>query len=1010
MFKLLKSKKGFTLLELVVVVSIIAILALIAVPVAIPQIERSRFSRTQADLDSFIKGVEIFYIENNQFPEDFHDLKGYVNKLKTENPYGGRYGYTNNHTGVYLSITDMPENRKEQLYNKLISNSVLAGNEYRYCFRDCVPNMTTEELIEQGFIPISNVEDFFAIDGSNSHTFARDTDYETPKEAGEFGLDSDYILVADIDLGELCPYKERFGGRLIGNGHKITGNGCTIFVILDGIISNVVLDGVHIGESNNKEDEIGVGDFVFNPIQAGNRHSFSIIDGEVYSWGDNSSGQLGLGDTTSRTTPQAVTELQGEQIKQIIGGESNSVALTRSGKVYVWGNNITTPQLLNEFGGRKITQISTKGNHTTALTECGIVYIWGNSGSSPLAVNGFNGERVIQVTAGNGYYLALTESGDVYSWGSNNLGQLGLGNTTNYSSPQLISGLEGKTISQIVSSGNSSFLLTQDGKLYSWGANNLGQLGLSDNNNRHSPQFVSYFTDIKIVRIITGYDFVYAVTNDGRVFAWGDNTYGQLGLGSSGGSRNTPQLVNWFSGKNTVHIILGWHHIIVTTSDGRTYSWGRNNNGQLGTGDTEDKDTPIEVPIETPTDDDPTTPTEPIESNPWLSDGYIVQVSAGNNHSLVLTEDGNVYSWGAGFYGQLGTGISGNGSSRPTPQHVTALSGKNIVQVSAGVQFSLALTEDGNVYSWGDGRSGQLGLGNTSQQNTPREVTTLSGKNIVQIVAGSLHALALTADGEVYSWGRGSNGRLGLGDTINQDTPRLIEALENREIIQIQAGSSHSLALTKSGDIYGWGRNLIGTTLGIITENENQTTPILINRQSLVDNKIVQISASHSHNLALTEDGDVYAWGSNNSGALGLDSGNGVIGIPTRVQGLISDKKIIGVETGGTGRSVSSGHSFVITETGDVYSWGDNSAGQAGHRSSGITCHFKAPMHLESLSDKGIIQINLGGEHSLALTKDGNVYSWGGNWYGQLGLGNSGSGTNRDAPTIIPYFQAKNAE
>jgi len=149
-------------------------------------------------------------------------------------------------------------------------------------------------------------------------------------------------------------------------------------------------------------------------------------------------------------------------------------------------------------------------------------------------------------------------------------------------------------------------------------------------------------------------------------------------------------------------------------------------------------------------------------------------VSAGAQHSLALTADGAVWSWGRGGQGRLG---HGDGHQQLLPKKVEALAGQRVVAVSAGGHHSLALTADGALWSWGGGGDGQLGHGDQQFQLLPKKIEALAGQRVVAVSAGVRHSIALTADSAVFTWGKGERGSLGHGEDLSdQPLPKKIEA------------------------------------------------------------------------------------------------------------------------------------------------------------------------------------------------------------------------------------------
>ena len=179
----------------------------------------------------------------------------------------------------------------------------------------------------------------------------------------------------------------------------------------------------------------------------------------------------------------------------------------------------------------------------------------------------------------------------------------------------------------------------------------------------------------------------------------------------------------------------------------------------------------------------------------------ISAVSAGLKHSLALSEVGEVYSFGDGHYGQLG---HAHQVMRHTPQPIAALQGVRVGAVSAGGQHSLVLSTAGILYSFGCGEHGQLGHGDDASQFAPRLVKALQGMRVSAVSAGAVHSLALS-EGKVYSFGSGGCGNHGHGNTAAQDTPRVIEGLQDVRVRSVSAGYDTSLAVATDGETYGWG-------------------------------------------------------------------------------------------------------------------------------------------------------------------------------------------------------------
>ncbi|MEE6507957.1 hypothetical protein FKM82_017786 [Ascaphus truei] len=185
----------------------------------------------------------------------------------------------------------------------------------------------------------------------------------------------------------------------------------------------------------------------------------------------------------------------------------------------------------------------------------------------------------------------------------------------------------------------------------------------------------------------------------------------------------------------------------------------------------------------------------------------VQKVVCGGKHSLFLLEDGTVFSCGHNHSGQLG-----RKSTSCSIVQIYALEAQTIVDVSSGENHSMAVCSQGNAFGWGAGSEGQLGAGEFTEKTvTPKRITGLSNNKIIQISCGHFHSIALSEDGSVYSWGQNSTGQLGLGKQIpNQASPQLVKSLKGIPLAQVTAGGSQSFALSLSGSVLAWGKNNAG--------------------------------------------------------------------------------------------------------------------------------------------------------------------------------------------------------
>ncbi|XP_071197060.1 RCC1 and BTB domain-containing protein 1-like isoform X8 [Salvelinus alpinus] len=302
------------------------------------------------------------------------------------------------------------------------------------------------------------------------------------------------------------------------------------------------------------------------------------------------------------------------------------------------------------------------------------------------------------------------------------------------------------------------------------------------------------------------------------------------------------------------------NEVIYITHNDDVYVFGLNCSNCLGTGDSQSTILPKKLD--------------------FLSGRKVVSLSYGSGpHILLATEEGELFAWGHNGYSQLGNGTTNQGVA---PVLVSAsLLNKRVTEVACGSHHSLALTNTGEVYAWGYNNCGQVGSGSTANQPTPRRVSNcLQNKVVVSITCGQTSSLAVVENGEVYGWGYNGNGQLGLGNNGNQLTPCRLVGLQSLCVLQVSArththttstninpslpvqivsGYAHSLALTDEGLLYAWGTNTYGQ-LGTGNKS-NQLSPVQIMAEK--ESRIVEIAACHSTHTsaAKTQSGQVYMWG-----------------------------------------------------------------------------------------------------------------------------------------------------
>eukprot|EP00934_Nitzschia_sp_Nitz4_P006496 Nitzschia sp. Nitz4//scaffold145_size56662//25408//27333//NITZ4_006557-RA/size56662-snap-gene-0.86-mRNA-1//1//CDS//3329536577//6486//frame0 len=339
-----------------------------------------------------------------------------------------------------------------------------------------------------------------------------------------------------------------------------------------------------------------------------------------------------------------------------------------------------------------------------------------------------------------------------------------------------------------------------------------------------------------------------------------------------------------------------------------------------------------------------------------------------------------VFTWGRGEDGQLGLGDT---SDQDEPTYVDALRGVGVRQIACGSGHTVVLTTDGEVYTWGRGDDGRLGHGDNGWKYVPRITQSLAGHVVVQVTCGSYHTAAVASNGDLYTWGGGMYGKLGHGNEAGHSTPKRVESLVGLVVSQIACGSRHTGIITSTGALYTWGDKENGVAGHGDTEG-HQYTPKLL--EKLAGKRVVQLSACGFHTGCLTEDGELYTWGEGKFGRLGHGMERNCHA-PRLVETMM-DKKPRQVSCGGF-------HTAVVTEDGHLYTFGGGEHGQLGHNDR---VNKVKPTRVQALEGVFVTQITCGWSHSVALTSNGKVYTWGNGDHGKLG---HGSGRKVSVPNVV---------
>ena len=696
---------------------------------------------------------------------------------------------------------------------------------------------------------------------------------------------------------------------------------------------------------------------------AGDNYGGYIAETDNWSWGDNIFGQLGNNAGGVRYTPVSLLGNK-KTFCKISAGYYHTLTIQHNGQVWTWGYNLrgqlgdnsvtnrATPVSL--LGNKKtFCKIATGNNHSLGIQHNGQVWGWGldqygNLGDNstvsrrtPVSIHG--GKKTFcHVSGGFDHSLGIDYTGQVWGWGFNSTGQIGDNSLTSRVTPVSILGGK-KTFCQITGGIYHSLGIDYTGQVWSWGTNIYGQLGNNTITSRRTPASI-HGGKKTFCQISAGRYHVVGVDFRGLVWAWGINVYGQIG-DNTGVDKHKCTPVSILGTKKTFCKIMGGgDHSMGVDFHGQVWAWGFNQYGQLGNG-TGTFVTPLSV---------------------HGSKKTFCQISHGNQYTSSVDKNGQVWTWGHGSYGKLGIN---NTASRLTPVSILG-NKKTFCRISGNNFFTHGIQNSGIVWGWGYNNYGQLGNNAITSQLTPVSILG-SRKSFVNIFAGISHTLGIQFTGiggnyQIWSWGYNSRGQLGDNSVTSRLTP--VEILGNRKTFcQIYGGEQHSISLDKNSDIWCWGNNIYGQ----LGDNSvtSRLTPVSVAGTEKI---FCQISSGKEHLIAIDNAGQIWSWGYNLYGMIG---DNTVTSRRTPVSILGSKKTFC---------QISGGYSYTaaIDFRGLVWAWGINTASQLGDNT--LTSR-RTPVSILG-SKKTFCKIATGSEATIGIEYNGQIWGWGNNTSGQLGI------------------------
>lgn len=736
-------------------------------------------------------------------------------------------------------------------------------------------------------------------------------------------------------------------------------------------------DGV-FGATFNQSTLAKINDGPWTDVVAGSGHVVAVkSDGSLWAWGRNNRGQLGDGTYVSKSSPVQVS--YSGSLRALTSADERNFLLNDEGEIWGWGSNafaslgvsyLSPTPVPSSHPWNKITGM----NETTlAIATDGTLWGWGHSYHGALGVNSthvlnqklLSEEKWKDVSASNTVY-GIQTNGTLWTWGWGSNGELGDGSQVSRTSPVQVSSDQWRSVSVGM---YAAAAIKEDNTLWVAGANSWGTLGVGDLGHRsHLTQVGGQeWRSVDTAKGSTSAAHTLAIKTDGSLWAWGYNSNGQLGDGTSGTNNNKSSPIQVGSSTDWVKIQAGSSFSVALKSDNSLWRWG-----YLSLSSTS---SPIQVPgewIDISASRDTLLAkkvdgsiwgfgnnscgaigSESLYSNVSSSSGVLVhsaepglKMLCQSETSLILKSDGSLWGLGSNFSGNMGIEYN-------TPSKV--IEGGGWKSIKAHLWKNIAVKSDGTLWFWGN--TGQLGFANPN--NVLRyPMQTRPETEWAKIEDLNDHIICFKTDGSRWTWGSGAHGELGNNSFSNGSSPI---QLSGTGWSRVSTGANYSVAIKSDGTLWSWGNNANG---GLA---QHQAVPLLIDSGVWQD-----ISLGYRCGAGIKSDGTLWSWGTE-------VNSSGILGGSQRTKGRQ-------IAAGSYWTSVQVGGSFVaplgFAQKSDlslwVWGWGGGDGPQGINNSNRLSSPVQIPGEWKKVS--------VSESHVLALGTDGALWGWGRNSTLELGL------------------------